>query len=101
MDVLVTAMTILVWSSVHKAYAVFMEIIMKSYAIVYLINILTWWYYSTITHVMNQLDLTICRLIEIYNTFCKAVSDGMEIRVVFLDISRAFDRVWHRKLLKN
>ena len=36
---------------------------------------------------------TVYRLIEIYNTFCKAVSDGKEIRVVFLDISRAFDRV--------
>ena len=44
---------------------------------------------------------TVCQLIEIYNTFCKAVSDGKEIRVVFLDISRAFDRVWHRGLLKK
>ena len=44
---------------------------------------------------------TVCQLIEIYNTFCKAVSDGKEIRVVFLDISRAFDRVWHRGLLKG
>ena len=26
---------------------------------------------------------------------------GMEIRVVFLDISRAFHRVWHRGLLKK
>ena len=33
------------------------------------------------------------QLIEIYNTVCKDVSDGKEIRVVFLDISRAFDRV--------
>ena len=29
------------------------------------------------------------------------MSDGKEIRVVFLDISRAFDRVWHRGLLKE
>ena len=36
---------------------------------------------------------TVCQLIEIYNIFWKAVSDGKEIRVVFLDISRAFDRV--------
>ena len=34
---------------------------------------------------------TLCQLIEIYNTFCKALSDGKEIRVVFLDIGRAFD----------
>ena len=42
---------------------------------------------------------TTCQLLEIYHTFCSAVSDGKEIRVVFLDISRAFDRVWHAGLL--
>ena len=38
---------------------------------------------------------TVTQLIEIYDQFCKAVSKGKEIRVVFLDISKAFDRVWH------
>jgi hypothetical protein len=42
---------------------------------------------------------TITQLTEIYDQFCKAVSSGKEIRVVFLDISKAFDRVWHRGLL--
>ena len=42
---------------------------------------------------------TVTQLIEIYHHFCKAVSDGKEIRVVFLDISKAFDRVWHKGLL--
>ena len=42
---------------------------------------------------------TITQLTEIYHQFCKAVSDGKEIRVVFLDISKAFDRVWHKGLL--
>ena len=42
---------------------------------------------------------TVTQLIELYHQFCKAVSEGKEIRVVFLDISKAFDRVWHRGLL--
>lgn len=42
---------------------------------------------------------TVTQLVEIYNQFCKAVSEGKEIRVVFLDISKAFDRVWHAGLL--
>jgi hypothetical protein len=42
---------------------------------------------------------TVTQLIEIYDQFCKAVDKGKEIRVVFLDISKAFDRVWHRGLL--
>ena len=42
---------------------------------------------------------TVTQLIELYHQFCKAVSEGKEIRVVFLDISKAFDRVWHKGLL--
>ena len=42
---------------------------------------------------------TVTQLTELYHQFCKAVSDGKEIRVVFLDISKAFDRVWHKGLL--
>ncbi len=42
---------------------------------------------------------TVLQLTEIYHHFCKAVSDGKEIRVVFLDIKKAFDRVWHRGLI--
>ena len=34
-----------------------------------------------------------------YHTFCEAVDSGKEIRVVFCDVSKAFDRVWHRGLL--
>lgn len=29
----------------------------------------------------------------------KALDDGKEIRVVFCDISKAFDRVWHKGLI--
>jgi hypothetical protein len=42
---------------------------------------------------------TITQFTEIYDQFCKAVNKGKEIRVVFLDISKAFDRVWHKGLL--
>ena len=31
--------------------------------------------------------------------FCEAVDNGKEVRVVFCDISEAFDRVWHKGLL--
>ncbi len=42
---------------------------------------------------------TVTQLLEVYHAFCKAVDEGKEIRVVFLDISKAFDKVWHRGLL--
>ena len=38
---------------------------------------------------------TVTQLVELYHQFCKAVSEGKEIRVVFLDISKA----WHKGLL--
>jgi hypothetical protein len=42
---------------------------------------------------------TVTQLVEMYNAFCQAVSNGKEVRVTFLDISKAFDRVWHKGLL--
>ncbi len=39
------------------------------------------------------------QLIYIYNDICKALDEGKEVRAVFCDISKAFDRVWHRGLL--
>ena len=29
---------------------------------------------------------------------CKSSDDGFEVRGVFLDISKAFDKVWHNSL---
>ena len=40
----------------------------------------------------NQLTL-------LYNTFCQVLDSGKEIHVVFYDVSKAFDRVWHKGLL--
>ena len=44
-------------------------------------------------------DSTVNQLVDLYNTFCKALDEGKEVRAVFCDISKAFDRVWHRGLL--
>ena len=33
------------------------------------------------------------------DTFCQALDAGKEVRAVFCDISKAFERVWHAGLL--
>ena len=39
-------------------------------------------------------DLTVNQLVDIYNTFCKSLDEeGKEVRAVFCDISKAFDRL--------
>ena len=43
-----------------------------------------------------QGDSTTFQLIHTYHQFCQAVDSGKEVRPVFCDISKAFDRVWHR-----
>ena len=44
-------------------------------------------------------DSTVNQLTYIYHTFSKALDDGKEVRAIFCDISKAFDRVWHKGLL--
>ena len=44
-------------------------------------------------------DSTTNQLAFLYNTFCQALDFGKEVRVVFCDVSKAFDRVWHKGLL--
>ena len=44
-------------------------------------------------------DSTVNQLAYLYNTFCQTLDAGKEVRVVFCDISKAFDRVWHSGLL--
>jgi hypothetical protein len=36
---------------------------------------------------------------QVLYDFGKAIDDGKEIRIIFCDISKAFDRVWHKGLL--
>ena len=44
-------------------------------------------------------DSTVYQLVDVYNTFCKALDEGKEVRAIFCDISEPFDRVWHEGLL--
>lgn len=44
-------------------------------------------------------DSTVNQLPYIYNDICRALDDGKEVRAVFCDSSKAFDRVWHKGLV--
>ena len=44
-------------------------------------------------------DSTVNQLTYLYNTLCHALDSGKEVRVIFCDISKAFDRVWHAGLV--
>ena len=44
-------------------------------------------------------DSTTNQLTFLYDAFCRALDEEKEIRVVFCDISKAFDRVWHKGLV--
>ena len=44
-------------------------------------------------------DSTVSQVTSIYNNICKALDDVLEFRIVFFDISKAFDKVWHKGLL--
>ncbi|MCG8049110.1 MAG: reverse transcriptase domain-containing protein [Candidatus Thiodiazotropha endolucinida] len=46
-------------------------------------------------------DSTVNQLTYLYNTFCQALDSGKEVRAVFCDISKAFDRVWHGGLIQK
>ena len=44
-------------------------------------------------------DSKVNQIFDIYNTFCKALDEGKDVRAMFCDISKAFDRVWHKGIL--
>ena len=44
---------------------------------------------------------TVHQLIEIYHNICLALENHEIICSVFCDISKAFDRVWHKGLIKK
>ena len=44
-------------------------------------------------------DSTVNQLVDIYNTFCKALDNGLKVWAVFCDISKAFDRVCYKSLI--
>ena len=47
----------------------------------------------------KQGDSTIYQLINMYDDFCGALDKGIPTQAIFFDISKAFDRVWHRGLI--
>ena len=44
-------------------------------------------------------DSTINQLAFLYHAFCQAIDNKKEMRIVFCDVSKAFDKVWHEGLL--
>ena len=46
-------------------------------------------------------DSTVNQLLDIYDIIISALDDGKEVRAVFCDVEKAFDRVWHRGLIKK
>ena len=42
---------------------------------------------------------TVTQLLELYHYFSTSIKEGEHTRIVYLDISKAFDRVWHKGLL--
>ena len=44
-------------------------------------------------------DCTVNQLVEIYNIVISNLDQGKDVRFVFCDISKAFDKVWHKGLL--
>ena len=44
-------------------------------------------------------DSTTYQLLSIYDDFCKSLDQQQTTQALFFDISKAFDRVWHRGLL--
>jgi hypothetical protein len=47
----------------------------------------------------KERDSAMCQLISIVDKIHKALEAGKEINMVFLDVSKAFDKVWHKGLL--
>ena len=46
-------------------------------------------------------DATSYQLVSIYDDFCRALNDQKVTQAIFFDISKAFDRVWHRGLIRK
>ena len=44
-------------------------------------------------------DSTVFQLLSIYNDICKSFDKGVNTQAIFFDVSKAFDKVWHRGLL--
>ena len=47
----------------------------------------------------NQSSFSINQLLSTTREIYKSFDDGLEVRSVFLDISKAFDKVWHEGVI--
>lgn len=44
-------------------------------------------------------DSTVYHLLNLYHDLCSSLDQGITVQAIFFDISKAFDRVWHRGLI--
>ena len=44
-------------------------------------------------------DGTVNQLVSIHDDVCNSLDQGNDVQMVFFDISKAFDRVWHKGLI--
>ena len=44
-------------------------------------------------------DSTVHQLVHLYHLFNEALNQKKDVRIVFCDISKAFDKVWHKGLI--
>ena len=47
----------------------------------------------------HSCDSCVNQLLAITHEICKSFNDGFEVRGVFQDISKAFDKVWYEGLI--
>ena len=60
--------------------------------------------YDLITHSQSGFlpsHSTVYQLLTLYDDICSALDKGIITQAIFFDISKAFDKVWHRGLLKK
>ena len=46
-------------------------------------------------------DSCVNQLLSIIHEIYQSCNDNLKVRPVFLDISKAFDKVWHKGLISN
>ena len=46
-------------------------------------------------------DSPVYQLLSVYNDLCKSLDRGVTTQAIFFDISKAFDKVWHRGLVRK
>ena len=46
-------------------------------------------------------DSAVHQMISLYDDFCRPLDNGVTTQAIFFDISKAFDKVWHRGLLRK